>query len=1097
MKLRKAISAMTLLGLGAFHAAPCAAQSAKPTDKTTPPDYSNQAVVVEYLGTSAIFRDDGTSTLTRSARIKIQSQAGVQEFGLLQFPYASATTTAHVNYVRVIRPDKSVVTTPAENTLDMPADITRQAPFYSDLKDLQVAVKGLEIGDVLEFETHAETTKPLDPGQFWNSFNFMRNAIVLSESLKVSVPGDRKVVIKSATAQPKITESGGNRIYTWETSNLSLKTDHAQSSSDDAKLPDVQVTSFQSWDEVGKWFGGLVAPRAAPTPEIKAKADELTRGAKSDAEKLQDLYAFVATKYRYIGIGLGIGRYQPHAAADVLTNDYGDCKDKHTLLEALLAAEGIKAYPALVNSSAKIDVDVPSPLQFDHVITVIPQGEGFLFLDTTPEVGPFGYLTASVRDKWALVIPDSGAAHLVKTPADPPFHQFFHFQADTMLDDSGRLTGKMQLTFRDDSELIFRLAFRQGGESQWNDVMQKISGNLGFGGKVSNVTITQPDDTATPFHIAYDYKRENYSDWADKQITPPFPPIYIPPVPDDAAAKTKPIKLGSPEETEYVANIELPADAPPNALAAVHLSTPFGSYDATYTYTFAVSGGTLHVERKLVTKVREVAPANLEAYGKFEKAIEDDEKGYIRLNGAQSQNWMSDNPEAQKLFNEGYQSWQMRDFPGAMDYLQRAVEIDPKFAQAWLVLGSLHGALGPRDQAIDELKKAIALNPKQPAAYNALGTLLMYQHEVKDALAVWKDMEKAAPDNATAPERIGSILLSLKRYSDAVSELEGAVKRNLNNSTLLIQLGTAYANSGDGTKAILTFENAVRNDPSANTLNSVAYAMADANLNLTEALQDAQKAVSEEEAVTAKIDIDHADPQDFATPSLLAAYWDTLGWAYYRSGDLGKAEKYLNAGWHLSQAPTIADHLGQVFEKEGKKQEAIKAYDGAEATGHAPDHSQTRLDALGGRGGYDTTAPSIQGLRMTRVPFSPKPKDHASADFVVALSPGGKVLTRFVSGSEELRDAGKALAAAKFDLSFPDDGPLQILRRGILDCEPELKQCSFAMYPLSYPQQLQTNSRPAPENAPGATVLKLRPGAPSVVVKRGGGTGQGDSKSPQ
>src|SRR6185437_1907203 len=95
--------------------------------------------------------------------------------------------------------------------------------------------------------------------------------------------------------------------------------------------------------------------------------------------KIQDIYAFVSTKFRYIGIGLGIGRYQPHAAADVLSNDYGDCKDKHTLLAALLAAEGVKAYPAFINSQTKIDPDVPSPAQFDHVITAIPQGKGFVF----------------------------------------------------------------------------------------------------------------------------------------------------------------------------------------------------------------------------------------------------------------------------------------------------------------------------------------------------------------------------------------------------------------------------------------------------------------------------------------------------------------------------------------------------------------------------------------------------------------------------------------------------------------------------------------------------------------------------------------------
>ena len=48
--------------------------------------------------------------------------------------------------------------------------------------------------------------------------------------------------------------------------------------------------------------------------------------------KIRALYSLVATRYRYIGIAFGIGRYQSHSAAEVLEKQYGDCKDKHTLL---------------------------------------------------------------------------------------------------------------------------------------------------------------------------------------------------------------------------------------------------------------------------------------------------------------------------------------------------------------------------------------------------------------------------------------------------------------------------------------------------------------------------------------------------------------------------------------------------------------------------------------------------------------------------------------------------------------------------------------------------------------------------------------------
>lgn len=52
---------------------------------------------------------------------------------------------------------------------------------------------------------------------------------------------------------------------------------------------------------------------------------------------------------RYVGIWLGNGGIVPHPAEDILQNRYGDCKDKATLLQALLAAKGIYSQQVLIN----------------------------------------------------------------------------------------------------------------------------------------------------------------------------------------------------------------------------------------------------------------------------------------------------------------------------------------------------------------------------------------------------------------------------------------------------------------------------------------------------------------------------------------------------------------------------------------------------------------------------------------------------------------------------------------------------------------------------------------------------------------------------
>jgi len=1017
-----------------------------------PSDYSKESFVIERLADRAVFENDGTYFTEETARIKIQSQAALQTLGVLHASYASATSTVDIAYVRVIKPDGRVVETPAENILDMPAEITREAPFYSDLKEKQVAVKGLEIGDALEFQYRISVKTPLDPGQFWFAFDFFNTGICLQQKLEISVPRGRSVKVESAKVQATTAEQGPYRVYTWTTSNLesaATKKDSKPPEPDEPKRSSVRLTTFQNWDEVGQWFKGLAAPRSIPTPQVKQKADEITRDAKTDAEKTQAIYAYVSTKFRYIGISLGIGRYQPHAAAEVLTNDRCRSLDKHTLLAALLAAENIKAFPALINSTTIIDPAVPSPAQFDHVITAVPQGDGFLFLDTTTEVGPFGYLIADLRDKQALVIPDDGPARLVRTPKDPPFKFVFTFQSNGTLSDAGTLEAKVRITVRSDLEVLYRLAFRRAGQSQWNEVMQQISNNFGFGGAVSDVSFTPPDATSAPFQVNYTYTRKTFGDWDNRRILSPLPFIFLPPVPDDADKKLKPLKLGEPTEYVLQGSMKLPANSDPNDREAINLDEPFAEYHSKYT----IEDGVIRFDRHVLTKAEEVPVAQFDAYTRFSKIATDDEGTYIALNGGDDDSGAEAlTPEAQKLYSEGTEAWQAHNMPGAADAFQRAVEKEPKFALGWMELGRVRLFLGDQDEAINDMKKAIALSPIQKSYYKLLAQVLTYLHRTDETLSLWRDFEKHKPGDADAALAIGGILIGQKKYPEAVVELEIAAKHNPDNDRIRMQLGEAYVGAGNKEKGIAMLEAVAAAKPLM--LNNVAYIFAENNLQLHEALEYAQKAVVQAESDSAAIKLDNLKLENLQSVGGLAAYWDTLGWVYFRLGQMEEAEKYLNAAWNLTLDPAGADHLGQLYEKQGKKHDAILAYSNAMSAGRAPDHARERLAELQAGASQHVGKIDILNLQQHRTfnltKFPNKPGTHATAEFFILLAPGPKIAdVKFISGSEELRGAAQGLAAAKISAVFPDDHPAQIIRRGVLDCEPEVAGCVFVLFPLA------------------------------------------------
>ena len=177
------------------------------------------------MSTKVAFDDDGNITREQSSRVRVQTDAGVKQWGLLSFPFQSATQVVDIDYVRVRKADGSTVVTSADNIQDLDSEITRSAPFYSDLREKHVAVKELRPGDILEYQAHWHTTKPLIPGQFWFSYSFNNHGIVLYEHLEIKVPTDRSIKVKRPVATQTVSSAARSRIYSWSYSKLEVAKD--------------------------------------------------------------------------------------------------------------------------------------------------------------------------------------------------------------------------------------------------------------------------------------------------------------------------------------------------------------------------------------------------------------------------------------------------------------------------------------------------------------------------------------------------------------------------------------------------------------------------------------------------------------------------------------------------------------------------------------------------------------------------------------------------------------------------------------------------------------------------------------------------------
>ena len=627
--------------------------------QTTPPStipgnaaYADEPIVIEHTDTIINLATDGTGWKEHTLVARLQSDATVKKYGVLSVPYASNSEHVELLYARVRHPDGAVAETQTSDAMDMSSPVTRQAPFYSDQKELQLPIRSLRVGDTLELKYRIVRTKAEVPGQFWGQEVFTGSAVVLSQTAELRVPTGIYLNVWSPSIKPvessseATADAPAQHIYRWSYSQLNptagkdaeaaaaakkkiLWTADQELDLEQGRLPTIAWTTFRSWEEIGAWYHSLEAGRIVPDDTVKAKAAELTAGKTTDEAKVHALYDYVATNIRYIGVAFGIGRYQPHTAAEILSNQYGDCKDKHTLLAALLATEGIQSDAVLIGSRIRFNEAVPSPSSFNHLITHLTLAGKPVWLDTTAEVAPFGVLTITTRDKQALVIPATAVASIVRTPVDATGPQTVTMDAVGSLDATGVSTSRIVLTFGGDGEIAARAAFRLLPPAQYDQAVQLFSKAIGFTGTAANPVISRATDTSQPFKLSYDYKREKAGDWDHLKTIPQVMPVILPRV-TDIDPPVHAIQLGVPRTEDSTSSMKLPDGWTAILPAAVHAKCAYGTYDMTY----RLDGNIVYAERRLTILQKKVLVSDWQAYKAWVDKVDPGREPYIQLSTA-------------------------------------------------------------------------------------------------------------------------------------------------------------------------------------------------------------------------------------------------------------------------------------------------------------------------------------------------------------------------------------------------------------------------------------------------------------------------------
>jgi hypothetical protein len=290
------------------------------------------------------------------------------------------------------------------------------------------------------------------------------------------------------------------------------------------------ASGFANWEQMGKWYANLTSGRRDPSNEIKQKVAELTASSPTQLDKIRAIARFMQQDIRYVAIELGIGGWQPHAAPEVFSHRYGDCKDKATLMSSMLSAIGVESYYVAINTErGSVTAETPAnPSGFDHVILAIKLPDGVddasliavlkhpklgrvLFFDPTNELTPFGQIGGYLQANYGLLVtPDGG--ELVELPEQPLNMNSITRTAKLTLDPSGKLAGTVEETRVGDRAYSQREALRlvTSNTERIKPIENLLSGSVpNF--RITKASILNLTRNDQPFGFNYSFEVENYA----------------------------------------------------------------------------------------------------------------------------------------------------------------------------------------------------------------------------------------------------------------------------------------------------------------------------------------------------------------------------------------------------------------------------------------------------------------------------------------------------------------------------------------------------------------------------------------------------------
>jgi len=314
---------------------------------------------------------------------------------------------------------------------------------------------------------------------------------------------------------------GTTFVHRWTLSNVEAYAEEPLAPGWSEIIPYLHISTFRSWDEVSRWYWGLVKDQYQADDAIRRTVQRLTAGLKTKEQKVAALYRFVTQKVRYVALEFGVHTHKPYSAPQVLERRFGDCKDKAMLLVVMLSQVGIKAYPVLVRSrfNGSIGREPASLAVFDHAIVYVPALHRYL--DGTAEFTGSRDLPYMVQGVSALVVLPRGG-RFVRLPVLSADSNKMDRQMDVTLrgDGSAEVSERLKMT----GQMAAQWRYRYQTRARRRELFEKALGRIFPGAVVRSLVmkgIGHPDE---PVLVRVRYHVPHLANPSGKQLVAVFAP---------------------------------------------------------------------------------------------------------------------------------------------------------------------------------------------------------------------------------------------------------------------------------------------------------------------------------------------------------------------------------------------------------------------------------------------------------------------------------------------------------------------------------------------------------------------------------------------